>query len=480
MSMARRRGYLAGAVAALLVLGVFLASTSTTLAQNKKRAWEIFIYFGEYGSQTVPSAIQKGTITTYRLDPFAAAIPDPSGIPTDPNTPRFCVICKNLGLTGPTDQYLGPIAGGSYTPVDPCPGDPNQSPWALDPNLPYLDECDDDIEAKYVYNKTGIVTNGEVQRNDAEFLLGARVGYNITRHWEVELDLGFAKQRLDMTKNLIPLLSEPVTNPADPWYERLAKFYEFTWANVDFLTLGYNPIFGADPNNPEISGAQEIPNVPHHRASKNPGADIPAILPMPSEPGETFEDVTDFVNRVFLDPQAFRNRANQINIDIFSVGLAGLFNFNTKPDSRIVPYLQAGYGRWMRSFDSPYEGEDTDYLTYGGGVRFFVNEIFSFRAEWRGVLFQEDTATITAKLPKQNLLDLSVVGSGACVRDQDPPAQQPPIECNQSYLQAYNNNERPRLPRNSGAGGRASVEFVTETDSFWEARIGFDVLLGGK
>jgi hypothetical protein len=153
----------------------------------------------------------------------------------------------------------------------------------------------------------------------------------------------------------------------------------------------------------------------------------------------------------------------------------------------VVPYLSGGFGKWIRQFDTPYQGEDTDYLTFGGGARFFINEIFSFRAEFRQVLFQDDEMTITGELPKQNLRDFSFQSLG-CVRDQDPPAQQPPVECSQTYLTAFNTGTIPGtgtifrgyLPANTGAGGFATVEFITETDDFWEARVGFDVLLGGR
>lgn len=493
MRIVRLRSLPAGFITACLVLMTLAVSISTVSAQNKKRAWEIYIYFGEYGSQTVPSAIQKGLVSTYRLDPYLAESSDA----TDPNT-RFCLICRNLGATGPTNQYLGPPLpppnpNPSPTIIQACPRDSvgNADPSALDPNTPYLDECDDDLEASYRYNANGILTNHEVQRNSSEFLLGGRLGYNITRHWEVELDLGFAKQRLDMTKNLIPLLTEKVSNPADPFFQRLADFYEFTWANRDYLTLGLAPQFSStDPNIvASFTGLHEIPNVPQHRFSRNAGADIPALFPMPLASAETFPDVTAFVNRVLLDPGAFRNRANQINTDIVTTGLSAVYNFNTKPDKRIIPYLQAGTGLWQRSYDSPYKGENSNYFTYGGGVRFFVNEIFSFRAEFRQVIFKQSTVTITGSLPRQNLVDVKFLFD-TCPRDQDPPVQQPPQECSQTYLDYFSGASVPtgfkgtradfQLPANAGPGGRASVTFITETDNFWEARVGFDVLLGGK
>jgi len=369
-------------------------------------------------------------------------------------------------------------------------GDPNSSD-PFGPPVAFNDECDDDMEARYVYNSRGIVTNRNVQVNASEFLLGMRVGYNFTRHWEAELDMGFTKQRLDMTQNLIPILQSPVSNPADPYFQRLADFYEFTWANRDYITLGFNPV--SDPNDPNIivrfTGLGEIPNVPQHRFSRNAAADIPAVLPMPSHAAETFPDVTAFVNRVLLNPGALRNRANQINTDVFSTGISAVYNFNTKPDKRIVPYVQAGTGIWQRSYDSPYKGEDSNYYTYGAGARFFVNEIFSFRFDLRQVIYQQSTATITGKLGRQNLIDTNGFG-GSCMRDQDPPLSQPPEECTLSYLGGFNGTGDPlpfgwtardaRLPANSGAGGRASFSFVTTTDNFWEARVGFDVLLGGK
>ncbi len=492
MTMGRSSMRAAPATFLALVIGLLSLSWGTAEAQNRRKSWEVFIYFGQYGGQSVPSVIQTGVVSTYRLDPSISFF-DPNNNGEAPcDNPPFC---KNLGQTGPDSQFII---------LDPDPNVPPQGvdvcvdamggalPVAFDANIPFYDECDYDIEAKYRYNAQGIVTNGSVERNDSEFVLGARAGYNITNHWEVELDLGFAKQRLDMTRNLIPLLQQAVSNPADPYFAQQAQFFEFTWANKDFLDLGYEPFFNAQGGVNVVRGAQEIPNVPQHRFSHNMGADILAVLPMPAIPSERFQDVTDFVNRVFLDPTAFRNRANQINIDIFSVGLTGVYNFNTKPDSRIVPYLSGGFGKWIRQFDTPYEGENTDYLTVGGGVRCFINEIFAFRMEGRQVLFQDDEMTITAKLPRQNLVDMSfrsnqIQSAGAfigCVRDQDPPVQEPPDECQGAYLAAYNSNASFRsqvtLPPNSGAGGFASVEFITETDDFWEARIGFDVLLGGR
>jgi hypothetical protein len=431
--------------------------------------------------------VQTGVVSTYRLDPWLAQA-DPNI--KDPNT-VLCPICRNLGETGPDPAFLGPPNPGTNTPsaVLVCP------PFYADPNLrdtsvPFYDECDDDMEARYIYNRRGIATNGEVQKSDSEFLLGSRIGYNITNHWEVELDLGFAKQRLDMTKNLTNFLTEAVSNPADPWFARQADFFEFTWANRDFTLIGYAPTI--DSNDPNIvtgiGGIHEIPNVPQRRFSKNPAADIPAVLPMPLASAERFEDVTDFINRVLLDPSAWRNRANQINIDIFSAGLSGVYNFNTKPDSRIVPYVQAGLGRWMRSFDAPYSGDSTNYINYGGGARFFVNEIFSFRFDFRNVMFREDTTTISGSLPRQNILDVNtnwstILGFEGCFRDQEPAVQQPPMECGINAITEINNRRRftlDDLPTNPKAGGNASLEITTETDSFMEFRIGFDVLLGGK
>jgi hypothetical protein len=68
----------------------------------------------------------------------------------------------------------------------------------------------------------------------------------------------------------------------------------------------------------------------------------------------------------------------------------------------------------------------------------------------------------------------------ACYRDQDPPQQNLPNECAIDFLTAFDNGLLASLPGNSGAGGYASIEILTETDDFWEARLGFDVLLGGR
>lgn len=491
MKRMRSRSLLALSTVPLLILGLVALSATPASAQNRRKSWEVFIYFGEYGGQRVPSVIQSGTVRTYRMDPALSETAPLTGPLLDPNTGQpACVDCRNAGQTGPGSSFIGAFdpVNGNFNSVDICFDKGVLLPVAFDPN--FLDECDNDVEAVYKYNAKGIVTNGSVERNDREFLLGARGGYNITAHWEAEMDIGFSKQRLDMTKNLIPLLQASVSNPADPYFKRQASFFEFTWANSDFLALGYNPTVDTTTGIVQsVGGVQEIPNVPQHRYSKTNSADIPAVLPMPLVASEHFADVTAFVNRVFLNPTAFRNRANQINIDIFSLGLTGVYNFNTKPDSRVVPYLSGGMGRWMRQYDTPYNGEDTNYYTYGGGIRFFVNEIFAFRAEAREIIFQSNTSTITAKLPRQNLVDFAAEGArtissgttpaSGCFRDQDPPAQQPPKECDDNYINFYNNGLINKLP-NTGTGGYASVKFVTQTDDFWEARVGFDVLLGGR
>ena len=88
MTMARRRSFLALVMTPLLVLGILALSVSPTAAQNRRKSWEIFIYFGQYGGQSVPSAIQTGIVKTYRLDASLSHV--------DPNTNQtLCEICRN-------------------------------------------------------------------------------------------------------------------------------------------------------------------------------------------------------------------------------------------------------------------------------------------------------------------------------------------------------------------------------------------------
>ncbi len=337
-----------------------------------------------------------------------------------------------------------------------------------DPRLPYFDECDGDQESRYIYNGSGITTNGAIQKDDSEFMLGLRGGYNITRHWEVEVDLGFGKQRLDLTQNLVPLLQASVSDLSDPRASALAKFYQFTWANDDYSSLV-----------PTQGAPQEMPNVVASRIAKDPAFNIPAYFPIrPSDPNfialapETYADVTGFVNRVFQDPTAFRNRGNQINIDTFTLSASANYNFNTKPDSRIIPYVSAGFGRWFRNFDSPYDGNDTNFLTYGAGIRFFVNEIFSFRADARMVSYLDDTFTIDAKLHNYNVPDRVWDSFLGCVRDQQEI--RPPCPA------ASTNVPASAFAALGGGGGNADISVEAALDDFFEVRIGFDVILGGK
>jgi hypothetical protein len=181
--------------------------------------------------------------------------------------------------------------------------------------------------------------------------------------------------------------------------------------------------------------------------------------------------VTGFVNRVFLNPTAFRNRGNQINIDTFNISGSVNYNFNTKADSRIIPYLSAGYGKWVRNFDQPWNGGNTPYLSYGGGIRFFVNEIFSFRADARLVHYLDKSFTITGSLHNFNLPDRVFTGFGGCERDNRdvrPPCSSASVPANYAF------------PNLGGGGGNADLSIEAELDDFYEVRLGFDVVLGGK
>ena len=456
------------------ILAVALSSTLPTLAQNKKNSWEVFIYFGSFFSQQIPSARQFGEVTTYRVDPLI--------ITGDPNNINN-VFTPNLGLVGgdgtsmtpnnPNYNYPLVTIQGEQVLFPPCNFDFSPLTGPNDPRAAYFDECDPDMESRWLYNASGIPTNGEIQTDSSEFMLGLRGGYNITRHWEVELDVGFGKQRVDLTQNLVPLLTQQISalSPCPSMACDLAAFYQFTWANRDYAQLV--------PGN-AVDQPSEHPIVVSSRIANDPVYNIPMYFPLPSQPStppappqdpEVFADVTGFVNRIFENPTAFRNRGDQINIDNFTLSGSVLYNFNTKADSRIVPYLQAGFGQWIRNFDTPYDGGDSSFLSYGGGIRFFVNEIFSFRADVRNVSYLDDTFTITAELTQFNLEDKEVF-FGRCLRDQrdlEVPcsdAGPPPLEV--------------AFPELGGGGGNASIEVEAELDDFFEFRIGFDVILGGK
>jgi hypothetical protein len=479
-------GIAARAIARLATIGLVVSLfAAPAMAQNKKNSWEVFIYFGGFFANEVPSAIQMGEVTTYRVEPKfydpnggcggpCLPPPNPTGGPDpDPNDINQ-VFTPNAGLVGgnqgapPDPYYPFMVDQGTQFGLPPCSN--NSYPLGPgDPRAPYYDECDNDQEGRYLYNAGGIPTNGEIQRDDSEFTLGLRGGYNITRHWEVEFDLGFGKQRLDLTQNRIPLLTTSINDITDPRAQELAQFYQFSWANIDYDSIV----------SPPTGPVNELPNVIASRPANDPTYTIPVYYPVPvgftgtPRAGEVFDDVTGFVNRVFLDPTAWRNRGNQINIDYFSVSISGVYNFNTKADSRVVPYVSAGIGSWIRNFDDPYDGGSTNYYLAGAGIRFFVNEIFSFRADARWLSYMDDSFEITGELNGVNLIDRPYFGLG-CARDQRNP--DPPCE----GLQDENPPANYAFPDLGGGGGNASVSVDAELDDFYEFRIGFDVLLGGK
>lgn len=459
-------------LALLTLFAVFLGGTAPAWAQNKKNSWEVFLYFGGFFSNEVPSAIQTGEVQNFRVEPNLAI--DPNDIEQ--------VYRPNLGLIGGDDTSAGPNDPNYNWPFFhtgpeqvlgnlPCQGDFSK-PGPTDPRFPFDDECDTDQESLWRYNGSGIVTNGEIQKDDAEFTLGIRAGYNITRHWEVEFDVGFGKQRLDLTQNLIPLLTISTNDIAHESAAALAQFYQFTWANRDYDTLVPGGSETGNGEHPNVISSRIAPEDPTYNIPLY-FPDRPVFVPQPyiKPAGEVFDDVTGFINRALQDPTAFRNRGNQINIDTFTLAGSVNYNFNTKADSRIIPYVSAGVGQWIRNFDSPYDGGNTAFFTYGGGIRFFVNEIFAFRADLRAVSYADDSFTITGELNNVDLQDVTFAVVPLCMRDQreiEPPCPQASV------------NDSVAFPELNGGGGHAALEVEAELDDFFEFRIGFDVILGGS
>ncbi|MFQ5700948.1 MAG: hypothetical protein ACE5HU_03800 [Acidobacteriota bacterium] len=300
-----------------VLVAAIVAGIAPAGAQNKKRSWEVFLYFGSFFSNDIPKATQRGEVTTQRVafDRINVLSFAPNGN-TDLLIPNLGAVGGDGTSAGPNDpNYNYPFVTDSATQVffnPPC----NFLVLGQNVKRPteFLDECDADIEARYKYNASGIQTNGSVEQDDMEFTLGLRTGYNITRHWEVELDLGFGKQRLNMTKNLVPLLTASVNDVNDPRAPQLAKFFQFTFANRDYAALF-----------PSNEANREIPSVIASRLANDPNYNIPVFFPQRTDvgfikpQGKTFDDVTEFINEVLQDPTAFRNRANQINMDVFTV-----------------------------------------------------------------------------------------------------------------------------------------------------------------
>jgi len=492
MNLRSRRSTAGNLIRLTTVCGLVFLSAASAWAQNRKNSWEVFLYFGGNYAHNIPSAVQTGRIQTYRVEPVFAQIP------SDPNQ----VYTPNLGLVGghtlssdpnsvnfPGNYpfQIGTNAG--YTSNPPCLGS-NAPLGPADPRAPYYDECDNDQESLYVYNAGQRPTNGEIQTDESEFSLGLRAGYNITRHLEVEVDFGFGKQRVDLTKNRDPILGasiNPVTD-ANAFAALglgmtlaearaiLAEFYQFTWANVDYWTIVGSPSQSTRPEHPFVYA---------NRPASDPNYNIPIYFgapfctsSCPAPPlGETFADVTGFVNRVLQDPTAFRNRGDQINIDNFTLSASANWNFNTKADSRVIPYVGAGIGRWMRNFDKPWQGNDTNFVTGQAGIRFFVNEIFSFRADARYVSYVDDSFTIKASLPDVNLVDRIWQEFQGCVRDSPVPepsaGQLPDCDANPLPIGFF-------FPDLGVGGGEVEIQIDAELDDFFEIRFGFDVILGGK
>lgn len=467
-----------------LVALLALAWSVPAVAQPKKGSWEVFIYFGSFLENDIPSATQFGDVRTYRVSPeiYNGQRGSASNPPASPSNPSD-VFRPNLGLvggdqSGDPQNYPFNTDSASQSIAPPCSLLTGGGGFgALNPSgdsrAPYFDECDDDVETRWLYNASGIETNGEVQRDTSEFMLGLRGGYNITRHWEVEVDIGFGKQRIDLTQNLDPLLTTSTNDVSNTALaNKLARFYEFTWANFDYPFLYSINDFIA------TAADFEHPAVIASRRANDSTFDIPVYFPVQTQgdkslvPGETFDDVTGFINRIFQDPTAFRNRGNQINIDQFTLSGSVNYNFNTKADARVVPYVSAGLGQLFRNFDSPYDGDDSTFYTYGGGVRFFVNEIFSFRADARVIDYAEDSFLIEAALRNFNIPDrVTQFGGGTCFRDNReirPPCATFIVPGTTFF------------PNLNGGGGNATIEVEAAQDDYYEIRIGFDVILGGK
>lgn len=80
------------------------------------------------------------------------------------------------------------------------------------------------------------------------------------------------------------------------------------------------------------------------------------------------------------------------DVDVDQYGLDGLYYFPIA-DSALEPYLAAGIGYAV--FDNGSDDMDEAQLNAGGGVRFYMSERFSLRADVRGIYGEDDDSLDT-------------------------------------------------------------------------------------
>src|SRR5262245_15557159 len=87
----------------------------------------------------------------------------------------------------------------------------------------------------------------------------------------------------------------------------------------------------------------------------------------------------------------------QLDVDVFKFQTNYTFNFNFQRRQPVVPYFTAGFG-FMR-FDVsapgiPSDDEVDPLFDFGGGVRFFIGQVFNIRLDLRWIFFEGDNQVL--------------------------------------------------------------------------------------
>jgi len=87
----------------------------------------------------------------------------------------------------------------------------------------------------------------------------------------------------------------------------------------------------------------------------------------------------------------------QIDVDVTKFITNYTFNFNFQRKQQVVPYVTTGFGfiRFNASAPGIPSDDETDMLfNFGGGVRFFIGQVFNIRLDLRWLFYQGDNQVL--------------------------------------------------------------------------------------
>jgi OOP family OmpA-OmpF porin len=197
---------------------------------------------------------------------------------------------------------------------------------------------------------------------------GARMGYNLDKHWAVEGSFGYSKTKLNSEAVILYRAYRSLDLLG------LAEI-EIGQLNDSLLSLDVlNSLVGLDLIDEDLVESELF----HNELLDLGLLDLNNLGLL-----GTLAPILDTVLGPLLSEEALAAIDYDVDAEVFNYNLDVLYHFS--PEKKLVPFLAAGAGGTTIKFPEGIKDKNEFSLNFGGGAKYFVNDKMSVRCDARNI-----------------------------------------------------------------------------------------------